>query len=201
MCISAEERTHLRPQWWLEAGQGLGSGRSACGGAAAVVSLLQAPEPTPHVSCHSFSMVLAGSHRLTLVFPLSSRELHAAFQGEEQTLRCVRLLAERNQPDIWQPAPHRAYNLLLCAVAEQRFPGEGPLFQLHRPGSFLLLLGEEEPRRRCEGEEWLNPPVLPVCLLRLALRDSSLRQTLREASPRWVSRYPLQYANSALEFH
>lgn len=147
LCISAEERTDLCSQCWLEAGQGLGSGRSACGGAAAAVSLLQAPEPAPRVSCHSFSGALAGSRCLTLMFPLPSRELHTAFQGEEQTLRRVWLLAERNQPDIRQPAPHRADNLLLRALAEQRFPGEGPLFWLCRPGSFLLLLGEEEPRR------------------------------------------------------
>uniref|UniRef100_A0A671E440 F-box and WD repeat domain containing 5 n=1 Tax=Rhinolophus ferrumequinum TaxID=59479 RepID=A0A671E440_RHIFE len=57
--------------------------------------------------------------------PAPRRQLRAAVPRAEQALRCVRLLAHGDQPDLGEPAPHRRHHLLLCALAQQRLSGAG----------------------------------------------------------------------------
>lgn len=46
------------------------------------------------------------------------RKLHAVVACEEQAVRCVWLLAERDSPDLGEPALDRQHDVLLCALAQ-----------------------------------------------------------------------------------
>lgn len=52
------------------------------------------------------------------------RQLHPAVPREEQAVRRFRLLAQRDPPDLREPALDRQHDVLLCAVAQQSLSGE-----------------------------------------------------------------------------